>query len=652
MGIAHDRQRRFDGRVADRSQSAVMKRISQLVGKTVEKYGVMTVNLANGNACGRRWQRAVLGALISCVLLVHPAISDDNEPESAVGSVMRLWRSGRVAVDRLPSLVDIVGSRGNEHDLRFLYDQVLTAEDWPAELRLQGLEQLLAAAETRRVQPSGELSGITDFLTAEDPVVRQLAVALCGAWQVEASAEALQSLALDDATSAELRRFAVRALVRLGSDVSGDTLRSMTDDAHPFDVRALGVSGLVSVDVAEASERAAQLFQSAGGADDPTPVLDAFLQKQGATDVLATALETQEIPEDVAKLALRYMYSVGRSDGTLSNVLGRFAGFESDPQPPTPEEVAEIAAEMVALGDPVRGEQVFRRGDLSCMKCHAVSKGGGQVGPDLSAIGSSSPVDYIIHSVLNPDRDVKEAFISLTVATVDGDILQGILVDRTEDRLTLRDANGNAVVIPIDDIDEEVEGKSLMPKGLVKFMTRQELLDLLAFLTSLGKPGEFAIRETQRMQRWRVLKGADMEVLEDIPNSTTFEALVLGSQNWAPAYSQVNGRLPLDELVDVAGQTHQASAGGPEREVVYVMGEVDVSEAGEVQFVLDSSDGVTAWIERDEAGSQSQFIRRLEAGRHRLVLRIDLAERDDQGVTLEVQRPPGSTAEVVVVDGM
>ncbi len=523
---------RFDGRVTDRSQLTNALRETGYVQRIVRKSREIDVNRKFGTTARQSVQKTLLTVLVLCLLGGRPAFAADDEPESAVGSVMRLWRSGRVAVDRLPSLVDIVGSRGNEHDLRFLYDQVLMAEDWPNELRLQGLRQLLDAAETRKVQPTGDLAGITEFLSNEDPAVRRVAVALCGAWNVESSAEALQALALEETTSAELRRAAVRALVQLGSEVAGETLRSMSDASRPFAIRALGVAGLVNVDVQEAAGSAADLFQAAAGTDDPRPVLDAFLQKQGATDVLAAALESREIPEDVAKLALRYMYSVGRSDGSLSNVLGRFAGFASDPQPPTPEEVVVIAEEMVAMGDPVRGEQVFRRADLSCIKCHSVSKAGGQVGPDLSAIGSSSPVDYIIHSVLNPDRDVKEAFISLTVATIDGEILQGILVDRTDDRLTLRDANGNEIVIPADDIDEEVEGKSLMPKGLVKFMTRQELLDLLAFLTSLGKPGEFAIRETQRMQRWRVLRSADSEVLDDVPNVTTFEALVLESANW------------------------------------------------------------------------------------------------------------------------
>ena len=57
----------------------------------------------------------------------------------------------------------------------------------------------------------------------------------------------------------------------------------------------------------------------------------------------------------------------------------------------------------VADGDAARGEDVFRRADLSCLKCHAVSQAGGQIGPDLSALGSTSPVDYIINSIYDPD---------------------------------------------------------------------------------------------------------------------------------------------------------------------------------------------------------------------------------------------------------
>ena len=86
-------------------------------------------------------------------------------------------------------------------------------------------------------------------------------------------------------------------------------------------------------------------------------------------------LQAKPPPADAAKLALRHMYSVGRSDQALSDVLSKAAGIALDAPPPSPEEVAKIAAEVAAKGDAARGEKIFRRADLSCLKCHAVGAG-------------------------------------------------------------------------------------------------------------------------------------------------------------------------------------------------------------------------------------------------------------------------------------
>ena len=46
--------------------------------------------------------------------------------------------------------------------------------------------------------------------------------------------------------------------------------------------------------------------------------------------------------------------------------------------------------------------------ELNCIKCHAISGAAGGVGPDLSALGLSSPVDYVVNSILIPDQAIKE----------------------------------------------------------------------------------------------------------------------------------------------------------------------------------------------------------------------------------------------------
>ena len=61
---------------------------------------------------------------------------------------------------------------------------------------------------------------------------------------------------------------------------------------------------------------------------------------------------------------------------------------------------------MLKRGDPTRGEAVFRRKDLACFKCHAIAGAGGQVGPDLASVGASAPVDYLIDSLLQPNKAI------------------------------------------------------------------------------------------------------------------------------------------------------------------------------------------------------------------------------------------------------
>src|SRR5205085_9535025 len=126
------------------------------------------------------------------------------------------------------------------------------------------------------------------------------------------------------------------------------------------------------------------------------------------------------------------------------------------------EQVADLVREVIAQGDPARGEQIFRRLDLSCMRCHSVSRAGGQVGPELSAVGGSSPLDYVVNSILNPNLAVKEQFVTRVFETVEGKVLSGIVIDRDESRVRFRDAQGKTIVLATGDIEEESEGTSMM----------------------------------------------------------------------------------------------------------------------------------------------------------------------------------------------
>ena len=136
------------------------------------------------------------------------------------------------------------------------------------------------------------------------------------------------------------------------------------------------------------------------------------------------------------------MYLAGRSDAELVAALGKAAGLDAEKPPPTPERASRLAAEVLAKGDAARGEKIFRRGDLGCLKCQRASGAGGDVGPELSPLGTTSPVDYVITSILHPDLSIKENFITGNFVTDEGMIHQGIVVDRDDKRVIIKDATG------------------------------------------------------------------------------------------------------------------------------------------------------------------------------------------------------------------
>jgi hypothetical protein len=76
-------------------------------------------------------------------------------------------------------------------------------------------------------------------------------------------------------------------------------------------------------------------------------------------------------------------------------------------------------------------------------------------------------------------------------------------VRQTDSELILRDAEDRELKVPLDSIDEVQDGGSLMPTGLADALTRDELVDLVRFLSELGK-GDFAIgRRCRRRSRFR-----------------------------------------------------------------------------------------------------------------------------------------------------
>ena len=137
-------------------------------------------------------------------------------------------------------------------------------------------------------------------------------------------------------------------------------------------------------------------------------------------------------------------------------------------------------------GEPDRGRTLFFSRSPACSTCHRIQAEGGRVGPDLTRIGAARSVRDLLESVIVPSSTFAQGYESWMVVVRDGRVLGGILARQTPEAIVLRSGSGADVQVRREEIQSmEREETSLMPDGLERAMTREELRDLIAYLLSL-----------------------------------------------------------------------------------------------------------------------------------------------------------------------
>ena len=233
-------------------------------------------------ALGTLFRAGLVCAALGCAVLLSavPALAQD----SPAAAMMRLLKSGRVPAERLPTLLELVGSRGNAEDLGYIYQQCLAEDGFPAEVRRKALAVLAEAAENRSVVPAEGLEQLEQLIAPAadrklDVPSRLAAIRLAGIWKVDALSKSLSDLARHQNTA--LRHATIQPLVQIGSDSARAALTQLTAADQPLAVRYRGAAALATLDPRSAAPLAAELLTQAPEDADPAPLVDAFLNHQG-----------------------------------------------------------------------------------------------------------------------------------------------------------------------------------------------------------------------------------------------------------------------------------------------------------------------------------------------------------------------------------
>ncbi len=558
--------------------------------------------------------------------------------------LLNLVRGQRVPAERSGQVLTLVATLGGPDELAQLLEMVVdTASDLPAEQRQQLLNAMADSTRQRKVRPAGDLAALAALLTDSDESLRAAAARAAGVWKVESLRQTFNELAGDADEPLRVRLAAVDAIASLGGEASVKELVRISGFADGVEVGQRAINVLATLAPHRAAQLAAARLTKMAAGDDPAAVVGQLLQRKQGPAALAAALDDRQIDTDVAKLLLRVVRGSGQPDQSLIGAIQEAGELNNAGWKLTPELVASLVQEVSERGDPHRGQAIFRRRELQCLKCHAIGGAGGLVGPDLISVGASAQVDYLIEALIEPAKKVKENYHSLVVVTDDGRVTTGIPVRSNDTELVLRDAEDRLVTIRVDSIDEKVDGRSLMPDGAADALTRTELVDLVTFLSRLGKVGEFAVGNARVARRWETLIHTP-EAHRRL-NRTSFDIAATddAALSWEPAYSLVSGQLPL------AGLPHLK----PHRETPptsFVRCQIEVTTPGEVMISFNSSANLEFWLDSKPTPLREKMKLSLSTGRHTLTFAIDRDHRSDP-LRLTLADVPGSAAQAQWVSG-
>lgn len=211
--------------------------------------------------------------------------------------------------------------------------------------------------------------------------------------------------------------------------------------------------------------------------------LDRLLAAPTGALRLLTSIDANRLPAEARERAIER--GVAQENPVVRDLFERFV--------PEEERVKRLgtavnADEILALsGDASRGRAVFwEAAGVQCRNCHRIGEQGKPLGPDLTQIGKKLDRAKLLVSILEPSQEIDPKFLTYLVETADGQVLSGLLAERTDATVALKLADGKEVRLPAADVERLAPSqKSLMPDLLVREMTAQQLADLLEYLSSL-----------------------------------------------------------------------------------------------------------------------------------------------------------------------
>ena len=386
--------------------------------------------------------------------------------------------------NQLALLETALKSGATDAGVRTLLTHFITSEDADE----QRTAWRILAASSAGTPEASWIPPLILALTSSAPGDQSLVIAAIAHFHAPELDAALADFAADEKLPLALRLRALAAAPKANTVLSADSFRFLEDT-------------LTQSPSASARLEAARLLSTAKLNKDLLLKLAPVLTKIGPLELrelLATVRRAKE-PEVGTSwaTALRDAPALGSvSESEVRTVFSsqapevfeivapaiRAAAAESETQR---RRLDTLPAQVAERGRPEEGRVLFTSGKGACVSCHRIGDAGNVVGPELTTIGGIRTTRDILESVLFPNASTAQGYEAHTVETASGQSLLGVIRRNLPDAIVLVDPTGQEQTIPRAQITGlQALPTSLMPAGLDRTLTEQELLDLVAFLAS------------------------------------------------------------------------------------------------------------------------------------------------------------------------
>jgi putative membrane-bound dehydrogenase-like protein len=283
-------------------------------------------------------------------------------------------------------------------------------------------------------------------------------------------------IATDPAAPLSDRQSALPLVAQLGLEQTLEVVARLISPSQPAEIQAAACRTLSRFN----REKVADFFFERWSSLGPIPLREAMTLITGNTKtglLLMERMRAGQINKFLMPPMQRWSYCRSTNPEIRSLATELFGIPDAD-------RASVIADYREALGgrqgDPAEGRKVFEK--AACATCHRLGETGVDVGPGIADVRLKLP-EALLTDILDPNRMVEERWSSYTVETKNGSRLTGIITAETSAAVVVKLPGGITETVPREQIERlEANGISLMPVGLESAITKEEMVDLIAFL--------------------------------------------------------------------------------------------------------------------------------------------------------------------------